>query len=132
MRLPNGSSTYHWGTARDVLDAPGRVPRGVEAGTGLLDAGDDQGRVGLLCRTEVLLDPHVHPERPPLEPAATAPLELCGLGDPGDAEDVLVESNRPVLGADRHGQLHMVERLHTERVTHGARLLRGRHRPAAQ
>ena len=71
------------GPARDVLDAAGRVPGGVEQGTRPLDAGDDQGRVGLAGRSEVLLDPEVHPQRPRSNQQPPRAARALGAWGPG-------------------------------------------------
>ena len=55
----------------------------LQDGAQILEAGGGEGRVGLLRRPEVLFDPEMDPEGPPLEPAAAPDLEFGGFGTRG-------------------------------------------------
>ena len=70
---------------------------------------DDERRVGLAGRTEVLLDAEMHRHRPVAEPAAAPRRQRIGLGHADQAEQRRVEGFGLSLPAGRHGQLHVVE-----------------------
>jgi hypothetical protein len=70
---------------------------------------DDEGRVRLGRRPEVLLDAEMHLELTAFEPAAAANGEVWRLGHVRDAEDALVERDRLGFTAGGHGELHVVE-----------------------
>jgi len=68
--------------------------------------------MGFAGRAEVCLDAEVHLHRSILEPTAAACGEVLGLGDVAEPEDPFVERDRAGLLADRHRELHMIDRLH--------------------
>ena len=117
IRLPNGSSTYHWGlpgtSSVRRVGCPGRREPAQR-----VDVGHHQRRVGLSGRPEVLLHAQVDLGRPVLEPAPAPGRQLGWLGHPGQPEQSRVERLGLGLGlrAGGHGQLHVVDAHHPVRT----------------
>ena len=82
-----------------------QTPGGHERG----EAVDEQRRVGLARRAEVVLHPEVHASGAELEPAAATAGEGRRLGDLDEAEHVGVERPGDRLTVARHGQLDVID-----------------------
>jgi crossover junction endodeoxyribonuclease RuvC len=70
---------------------------------------DEQSRVRLSCQGESRLDTEMDANSPGLEPAATSSGQVIGLGNPGEAEDPLIEPDGRLFSPRRHGQLHVMD-----------------------
>ena len=70
---------------------------------------DEQSRMRLASRAEVLFHPQVQLDAEAAEPAATTSGQHRRLGDLDEAEYADVESPQRVFAADRASQLHMVD-----------------------
>ena len=126
MRLPNGSSTYHWGIpgtssvrrtgwpAASSGAHNASMPVTASAGWALR-AGRNSSSVPRWTRSAPRSN-----QQPPRAASSG------GLGDPGDAEHPFVEVGGTVLGTRGHRQLHVVQPLHPVPGRHGENLLADR------
>ena len=69
---------------------------------------DQQARMGLSCRAEVLLDTYVQFDAVTPEPASTAGGQDGWLGDLLQTEHTTVETSQQILTTGRAGQLYVV------------------------
>ena len=94
---------------------------GFETEAELVEAVDDQSRMGLASRPEVVLHPEVEAHRPVTEPATATRRQGLWLGDPSQTQETAVEPVGRILGlgAGRHRQLHVIDahQVHVSTVT---------------
>jgi hypothetical protein len=79
---------------------------------------ESKRRVGLLCRSKILLDPNVDLLRAALKPQPAADGQGWGLRDLHEAEKLAEEAAPFALAVRRRGELHMIDAL--ERGLHFA------------
>ena len=85
----------------------------VAGAPGFLDnvaqAVDDESRVRLACRDEILVDAEMNRKRAVPEPATAARGKLRRLGDFGEPQNILIKSPGLALAPGRHGDQDVVD-----------------------
>src|SRR6202034_4288872 len=78
---------------------------------------DEQARVSLARRAEVLLYPQVQLDAVAAEPAATPGGQSRRLGDLAQAQHPIVEGAQDGFASRRAGQLNMMDHVHLQAAT---------------